>query len=142
MWSFNHLVGLHTGSNRDHMHICAIDPELSRAIGSRSNLVMLSHYTIQKQIRRHPEVQLDHYRVLRPAVALGEWWQDTDHCAVVLFVDTVLYDTNFRVAVKSTSDGNELFVSSFHLLRDKKLNRERRKARPLIRRHYTLKRGP
>jgi hypothetical protein len=69
---FEHLLGLHTGERRDYLPICQIDPLVAAAIGATTQTVFLSAHTIRKQLKRHQELPISTYRIVRPCLAFGE----------------------------------------------------------------------
>lgn len=132
--NFNHFLGLYRGERTDHVIVCHIDASLALRLGAKRGRVLMSLDTIEKQKARHPDVSEDHYRVLEPTLRQGEYRQDTDRSAQINFTDSVLYDANFRAAVK-VCRRQILWVVSFNLLRDRHAAKMRRKPFPIIREH-------
>lgn len=133
--NLDHIIKLHLGERTDYYSAGQVDDVLARAIGASSGEVLLSHHTIQKQIKNHPEIALDHYQALRPCIGLGEAWHIGDRKMALILVDTVLFSANFRAILKATKSGGEIFVISFHQMRDSKIRQFRRS---LIRKNCLL----
>ena len=123
---FRHLLGLHDGSRTDYYVVCNLDPPTCQLIGAHTSSIFLSYETIQKQIKSHPEMTLNHYRALRPCLKFGEYWHIAEQSLAVFFVDTYLFGTNFRAILKSAACGTEIFLTSFHMVRDSKIRQHRR----------------
>jgi hypothetical protein len=135
---FDHLLGLHTGERRDHLIIGRIDWEVALCIGASTNLVFLSHRTIQKQIHHHKELTIAQYRFAGPCVAFGEYRQDTETSAVILFLDTKLTGRYFRGYLRSSAEGREVYLASFVPIRARSYRAELRKPYKVIRPHDSI----
>jgi len=53
------------------MVACHVDPVVSVYLGCRSNKVLLSYETVQKQLAHHPELPISHYQIVHSALRLG-----------------------------------------------------------------------
>lgn len=91
-----------------------VDAELAAAIGARVREVRLSSDSMKKQRERHPELTVDEYRLLPEITKSGRVIQDKEN--VLMFIKR--FGKWYRATVKSTSDGQELFLVSFHHLRE------------------------
>lgn len=109
--------------------------EIAQALGAYTTTVFLSRATIQKQQARHGDMPISYYLAVKACLHNGQYERDGERQAVILFVDPVLFNTNFRAAIKATQNGAELYLTSFLRLKDKKYRRELRQCRPLIRGH-------
>lgn len=132
--NFAHFEGVFTNARRDPVIVCHIPNALAAMLGARRGRVLLSHDTMEKQHRHHPDLTLDDYRVLEATLMMGEYRQDTPCSAMVTYTDTVYLDRNYRAALKATTDGR-LYCVSFNRLRDRDLRTARRKPFPIIRDH-------
>jgi hypothetical protein len=135
---FEHLLGLHTGERQDYLTICQIEAPVAAALRATTRTIFLSAHTIQKQLRRHRELPISTYRVLKPCLAFGEYRQGADRSAVVLFADTLLTNLYYRAYVKATAAGDELFLLSFLPVRERAYRAERRKWPQIIRPHLEI----
>jgi hypothetical protein len=129
---FEHLLGLHVGTRSDSLPIASIEPTVARAIGSRTRRVLLSAETIQKQLRRHRELPISVYRWVVPTLKKGSYRQDGPRTAIVLYADRDGTGHNFRAYLKATQAGDELYLASFLMMRERDLQRELRKPHPII----------
>lgn len=130
---FEHLLGLHTGLRREPLPIADIDPFIAQALGARTRRVLLSAETIQKQLRRHPDLPISAYRCAKPCLNRGSYRQDSPRSAVVLYTDQSIFGVHFRAYIKATQAGHELYLVSFLMMRERDLRRELRKPYPVIR---------
>lgn len=132
---FGHLVGLLLDERHDPMKVGEVDAEIAAALGASTTDVLMSWATIDKQRRRHPELDAEHYRAIPMALALGEYRIEAVLKMAVLYTDVVAFNANFRVCIKATALGDEIWMTSFHKLRDRKLKQMRRGPMPLFREH-------
>jgi len=134
---FKHLLGLHTGSRTDTMVVCHVDPVVSVYLGCRSNKVLLSYETVQKQLAHHPELPISHYQIVHSALRLGAFHRcnKRPRAAVVLYVDTRQFHTVFRLYVKGTACGREIYLVSLTRINDRVYRKELRKGRRVLRAH-------
>ena len=130
---FEHLLGLHTGIRSDPLPVSEIDPSTARAIGARTRHVLLSADTVRKQIAHHRELPISVYRCLGTCLSRGEYRQDSPRSALVLFTDDQIFQTHFRAYLKATIRGDEIYLLSFLMMRDRDVRREQRKPYPIIR---------
>lgn len=133
--NFNHFRGLYDGLRIDPVIVCNIERPLADVLGARATRVFLSPETLEKQKVRHPDLELEDYRVLRPAILVGEVRQDGEGRAVVLYVDRYLLGYGVRAYLKVTNDGRRIYAKSFCRLNEKKYRRELAKPLPIIRPH-------
>jgi hypothetical protein len=132
--NLKHLQGLYDGTRHDPLIVCHIDQPTATTLGATRGRVLLTDRTMRKQVRKHDDLTLDHYRVLPVALMQGEYRRAEPNGAVVIFVDTVMFGCNFRAYVR-TYEHAKLYVVSFNLLRDRHMAKERRKPYPIIREH-------
>lgn len=136
--NFNHFISLYRGERIDRVIVCNLHPDIAASIGARVTRVYLSSETLEKQKRRHPDLQEFHYRALRPAINLGEYRQETERTAVVLFVDSRLTGLSYRAHIKATENGREIYANSFCLLGKRQYRAELRRPYPIIRTHQPI----
>jgi hypothetical protein len=131
---FPHLTGLFQEARIDDCIVCHIDQAIAQKLGARRGKVLISHDTMRKQARKHPDLTLDHYRALPMALERGEYRWAPPKSAIVIFVDEHCFNTTFRACVKATRDGR-LYVVSFNRMRDRHAAKERRREHAVIRAH-------
>ena len=132
--NFNHFLGLYRDERYDDLIVCHITNDLAALLGAARGRVLLSHETVTKQRKHHPDLVEDDYRSLRATIMMGEYRQDTPSTAYILFTDTALNDCNYRAAIKGTSD-RRIYCTSFNKIRDRQMAQARRKPFPIIRCH-------
>jgi hypothetical protein len=132
--NLKHLSALYEGLRTDQLIVCHIDDATAAALGARHARVLLSDDTMRKQRAHHTDLVLEHYTILPALLRSGEYRQDCASGAVIIYTDTVRFSCNFRAYVKVCHRGN-LWLTSFNLLRDRQMAKERRKPHPIIRQH-------
>ena len=133
--NFTHFRGLYDGLRIDPVIVCNIERPLADALGARVTRILLSPETLEKQKIRHPDLAVDDYVALRPAILFGEVRQDGGGRAVVLYVDRYLLGYGVRAYLKVTDNGRRIYATSFCRLNEKKYRRELAKPLPIIRPH-------
>jgi hypothetical protein len=128
---FGHLTGLHLSERNDPLTVCTLRSDIAAALGASTLRVTLSYATLQKQRDHHPDLPLEYYRILPAALRMGAFYQDSRSTAVVFYTDIYEFSANFRVAIKTTGLGDELYVLSFFKLRDADLQAQLRKVKRL-----------
>ncbi|WP_051284325.1 phage head morphogenesis protein [Desulforegula conservatrix] len=89
-------------------------------IGAESRVVLLSPETMDKQIRRHPELSNDEYARIHEVLTLGYSVQDSPSSLVFILEDQNGYVT----AIKSTKTGKAVFMTSFRRLSSDEVKRD------------------
>lgn len=136
--NFTHFQGLFREERIDPVIVFNLDGDLAQAMGAKVTRVFLSRETLAKQKRRHGELTEAHYRLLRPALQFGEYRQESARTLMVLFVDTKLTAKNYRIHLKTTSNGKEIYLDSFCLLGQRQHRAELRRELPIIRPHQSI----
>lgn len=129
-----HLVGLMLDEHREPLRVCALDADVSSALGSIATDVLLSFETIQKQMQNHSDLTPEDYKALPLAIRFGEIRMQEERRALILYTDIVL-NMNFRSVLKATKCGREVYCVSFNKLRDRHLKKDLRKPYAIIRPH-------
>ena len=114
---------LATGEISQPIYICSIDRDLSQKIGSTTCAVWLSKYTLDKQFHRHNEITADLYEhipyVIQNGIVVSE---KRNHLSFLLnSTETIGYW--IKACVKSSRDGNELYLVTFHKCRKRDVER-------------------
>lgn len=89
--------------------VAILDRQLGQRIGAKAQVVRLSQDTLLKQRREHPEVQPADYALVQAALDRGTVVQDGDTSLVFVHHG----DTWWHAAVKATTSGRALFLTSF-----------------------------
>jgi len=110
-----HLRALLSGERQEPMVIGALHTTAhSRAIGANTHAVLLSRETIVKQETRHPDIGFDDYRLIPYAIRFGLVLHEATRPRHLMFVFDDPWGRRDRVMVRSTTNGNEIFVTSCH----------------------------
>ncbi|MEY9717865.1 SPP1 gp7 family putative phage head morphogenesis protein [Sinorhizobium fredii] len=103
------------------MPVMPIPPAIAEAAGTAARVAILSADTMQKQLRRHPEMTLADYRTL-PSIGANPTLVFRDGANT--FVLVKLDDGRWRyVAAKTTKTGKAAFVTSFRYASDENVQR-------------------
>lgn len=103
------------------MPVMPIPPAIGEAAGTSARVAILSAETMQKQLRRHPEMTLADYRAL-PSIGSNPTLVFRDGANT--FVLVKLDDGRWRyVAAKTTKTGKAAFVTSFRYASDENVRR-------------------
>jgi len=85
-----------------------VEANLAKAIGASVRRVDISRDTVQKQMRKHPELTAAEYRILPDIMAYGRVVQDGTNHLAMHYLDGRLY----YAVIKSTGSGKAMFLSS------------------------------
>lgn len=96
------------GKTQGAFPVAVLRPQDQVALGTKSQVAYLSGDTLAKQIERHPEIGLDDYRKIPTIVDDGDVYQQAGNRLVYLQDQGYVY----RLALKVSRDGKELFVLS------------------------------
>jgi hypothetical protein len=105
-----------------------ITHDLSTAIGGAGTSVRISHQTLRKQLERHPDLKLQDYPFVRHILATGAAFISRPRCLSFIHAPPDRTDLlSFKAVVKAAANG-ELFLVSFHRLRQDEKRRLLRRA--------------
>lgn len=97
-----------------------IDQSTADAISARPEtrrVVRLSEETMEKQRRRHPELDVTHYRLLPDLIERGEVIRDTPQTVIILERRGRLW----KAVVKATRTGKALFLQTLHQITEEEV---------------------
>ena len=100
--------------------VAALDEDLKRRLGAKQKAVLLSDETLAKQSKHHPELTLAEYRLLPEMIAKGK---------AIKFAEQnihfyTIHDRLYRAVVKTTEKRHENYLTTFHISRDKQLDKD------------------
>ena len=121
------LIQLLAGDITRSIHVCDIEPELAAAINAITTTVLLSPDTVKKQRLCHPELNLEHYRLIPEIIQYGLVLRDSPQSITFYEDDRPHFGNLWQVSVKVTQDRNELYMSTFHPLEVKQILKAHRK---------------
>lgn len=110
------LCTLLSRRNLQLIRVCDVDAAIALAIGAETREVLLSRFTIVKQIDRHPDIRTEQYALLGAAIVRGMAVRDRDkpHTAQICFQHPTDERRRYRLFIKRTADRRRIFVDSFH----------------------------
>jgi hypothetical protein len=111
----------------DAVQIGAIDAHLAHALRAGTDRVLLSAATMKKQAARHPEIERKVYAAIESIITKPELVLD-DSRDRQIWLFAVAADEVVRAVLKSTADGQEVYVVSVHRVGEKGLERMLRAA--------------
>ena len=105
-----------------------ISSALATILLSQTRIVTLSKDTLKKNLSHHPDLHENDYLLLGEIVGKSHFVaKDGDRTvAIMLHKDS---KELYHYALKSTTTGKQLFLTSFRKTRQKSINRLRKKAR-------------
>ena len=117
--------------------IAVVDARVRAAIGGRSRTVRLSKETADKQAGRlptnigHPDIVPTDYSRVQRILDRGEIWRQSEHTAISLLTEDD--GQVWMVAIKSTRDSRETYLSSLHRIHPRDIKRLAGKYSPIVR---------
>lgn len=93
-----------------------------KALGSKTGIVRLSGYSARHAME-HPEIKPGILVAAGEALQSGEVFVDGKAAMIFVAIDAEIY----RVVVKSTGDGGELFLETMHRVEERHLRKARRR---------------
>ncbi|NDV20872.1 head morphogenesis protein [Pseudodesulfovibrio sp. JC047] len=121
-------LGTWAESPKANFPIAVMSEADAARIGGGTRLVQFSPETLEKQLKRHPELAFEEYTFVQDAIDYGETIQDGARTLVYL-----LEEEGYVSVVKATKSGKALFMTSFRRLssdvgkRDREIIRLRKK---------------
>jgi hypothetical protein len=121
---------LATQERAEPVHVCNLSAAHASSIGATVTHVWLSLYSVGKQFVRHSDLLPHHYEMIPYIIENGEVIAANDNKALHFVLDARLeVEYRLKVTIKATADGRELFLTSFHKLRENDYRRLRKKAK-------------
>lgn len=100
--------------------------ELRHALRASNSSVYISHDYAVKAIAKH-RLQPDHFPMIELAILYGRVIHDREPDLTFFYYDTAVFGTWFKVAVKRTPCGSEVYVKTFHKITPQEVARICRK---------------
>jgi len=119
------------------IHLTAVLPyEYAQKIDANTLLIRLSGYTIIKQKEKHKNVKTEYYYHIQDILDYGIVFKDdrTQYKKHIIFLHSLPNGMYIAVAIKSTQDGNELYLQTLYDCGESNLKR-RKKTGTLLREH-------
>ena len=118
-----------------------LESGLTRLIGAETQELLLSDYTRTKQHFRHKEVGFEEYRKIPLVLREGFIVREGEHrrSSLIFCFDSGVGKRCYKLSIKATRNGAELYVLSFHPIWPREMQRIYRRA--ILRRGGALIRG-
>lgn len=107
--------------------VAAMSDSSMAAIKANQRVVWLSSETVKKQLRNHPELTVDDYRIMPDLIDQGTIIRDRNR----FFVFFTVQDRLYKSAIKTTETGDGNFLESLIRTSEEELNRLKNKGRIL-----------
>lgn len=107
--------------------VAVLSDDSMAAIKANQRIVWLSAETVNKQLRNHPELNVDDYRVIPDLIDQGTIIKGRDRTLVFFGFKDRLY----KSVIKTTQTGDGSFLTSLIRTSEKELNRLKKKGRIL-----------
>ena len=105
--------------------VARLDDSLLTTLGGHSASVKLSSETARKQAERHPDLTPDDYARIQDVIDRGTVVREGERTLVLMAeIET---DKWWRVVVKSTADGRETYLVTFHRIKPNQVPAARRR---------------
>jgi hypothetical protein len=101
------------GGNPHRVTVGKLSPDLCRIIGADSPFVRLRHDYALKLHRKH-RFPIEELPLLPMAIDLGRVISDQPRRLTFYFLERVLSNRWYQATIKSTQDGTEMWVLTFH----------------------------
>lgn len=108
------------GKTQGSFPVAVLRPQDQARLAADTSVAYLSSQTLAKQHQKHPELQADDYRRIPDIVDQGEAHLQGNNRLVFLFEGDVVW----RLALKATKHGHELYVISLFKTSREKAQRE------------------
>lgn len=109
------------------IYVGRIDPAFSAHIGARTGQVWLSYASAAHVLTEHGEIKFEHLLMLPIAIKFGALLLSQHRKIFVQYTDEAIFGSGFRATVKTTGDGQEMYVASFHKERASETRRYRKR---------------
>lgn len=111
------------GSPEGNLQVATIPSRLQKALGAKSDVILMSHYTAAKQAGHHSDITASDYLRFLNALSGAEVFQEGDLVLDVLFQGEG--DQWFKGVIKTTRDRSEIYLSSMRRVDARGLRRTR-----------------
>jgi hypothetical protein len=103
-----------------------LEEELAKKINSSRKVILFSKETLSKQLKKHPDITLNQYSNLQYILDNAEVIKEgrNGYKRHLLFLIKEEYDEKsqwFKVAIKSTLEGDELYLLAYHPIQAREL---------------------
>lgn len=108
------LRRIHEGSARGAVPVAMLPEDLASAIGARTRVVQFSDYTAEKTRRKHGEATADEFVRVAELLETGSVAREVSPTGTESLIIEGGADRRWRLVLKRTIAGDELFLSTFH----------------------------
>ncbi len=108
------LRRIHEGSARGAVPVAMLPDDLASAIGARTRVVQFSDYTAEKTRRKHGEATADEFVRVADLLETGSVAREVSATGTESLIVEGGADRRWRLVLKRTVAGDEIFISTFH----------------------------
>jgi hypothetical protein len=115
------------GDFTDPVRVCRLQASLVRKLGAHSDLVQIHPSYAPKLVFKHG-LQPEHLRLMPIAAEFGTVLQDRQKTLSVFYDDRSIFGRLFHMALKTTGEQHEIWITTFHRIDNCDFNRRLRKS--------------
>lgn len=108
------LRRIHEGTATGSVPVAMLPQDLADAIGARTRVVQFSDYTAEKTRRKHGEATADEFVRVAELIETGQVAREVSGNGTESLIIEGGRDKRWRLVLKRTRAGNEIFLSTFH----------------------------
>ncbi|MBT2131217.1 phage minor head protein [Aliiroseovarius lamellibrachiae] len=108
------LRRIHEGTAKGSVPVAMLPQDLADAIGARTRVVQFSDYTAEKTRRKHGEATADEFVRVADLIENGAVAHEVSGNGTESLIIEGGDDKRWRMVLKRTRAGNEIFLSTFH----------------------------
>lgn len=108
------LRRIHEGAARGSVPVAMLPSDLAAVIGARTRVVQFSDYTAEKTRRKHGETTADEFVRVANLLETGSVAREVSTTGTESLIVEGGFDRRWRLVLKRTVAGDEIFLSTFH----------------------------
>lgn len=108
------LRRIHEGSARGAVPVAMLPDDLASGIGARTRVVQFSDYTAEKTRRKHGEATADEFVRVADLLETARVAEEVSPNGTVSLIFQSRGEAPWRLVLKRTISGDEIFLSTFH----------------------------
>lgn len=112
--TFRELIRFWNGQAGDFAHIADLPSDLGAQIGAKTEAVSIG-LEYAKKLRHKHNLSAQHFYLIQPAINFGFCGLDRGDL-VFLYDDRSIFQKMFKLVIKTTPLGSEVWVKTFHKL--------------------------
>jgi hypothetical protein len=108
------LRRIHEGSATGAVSVAMLPAELAELIGARTRVVQFSDYTAEKTRRKHGEASAEEFVRVAELIETGSIAREKSSNGTESLIIQTRAERPWRLVLKRTAAGDEIFLSTFH----------------------------